>query len=244
MGECDRATLRMGSVMLAGTIVAVFGSACSPSTQRGSAPVTIGPTTTGAPIPDAALKSLGPRLPVGPPAPPTTNSLNRPPATSSKGPAAPVSQTHDPATPDCPAGDLTAASATDQPSYADGATVTIAVTVTNGGASTCQYQPAVSGGGAIVQTASASGGGSAGGTGSAPRTIWEPRRSGASVPAAPFYRLTSGQKINVVSVTWDQRSCPPPCTGSAGDRPPRGSYRAVPQLSGMGTVRSATFALT
>ena len=237
MGQSDRGTRATVSVALAGAVVAGLLGGCSSSSSSRSTAVPI-EATTEVTIAQAALKSLGPRLPTGPPAPPTTNPLNRPPSTASKAPAAAVSQTHDPATPDCPAGDLTAASATDQPSYADGAIVTITVAVTNGGAATCQYQPAISGGGAIVQTANTAS------TGGAPRTIWEPRRTGSAAPSAPFYRLTPGQKVSVISVTWDQRSCPPPCTGPEGDRPPRGAYRAVPQLSGMGAVRSATFALT
>lgn len=236
MGEFDRVPSGLVSLAFVGAAVAGLVSGCSSPGSHRISPVTTAPTTTDAPIPEQALKSLGPRLPSGPPAPPTTSSLNRPPPTASKGPVAAVSQTHDPATPDCPAGDLTAAATTNQPSYADGPPVTITVAVSNGGAGVCQYQPAISGGGAIVQTAT-SGGATA-------RTVWESRRTGATAPAAPYYRLVPGQKVTVVSVAWDQRSCPPPCTGPEGDRPPRGSYRAVPQLSGMGTVRYATFALT
>ncbi|GAC1538494.1 MAG: hypothetical protein NVS3B12_23690 [Acidimicrobiales bacterium] len=236
MGEFNRVQRRRVARVLAGAVVAGLAAGCSSPGSHRISPVIVAPTTTDAPIPEQALKSLGPRLTSGPPAPPTTSSLNRPAPTASKGPTAAVSQTHDPATPDCPAGDLTASAATDQPSYADGATVTITVAVSNAGAGVCQYQPAISDGGAIVQTATSGG--------VAARTVWEARRTGATAPAAPYYRLEPGQKVTVVSVTWDQRSCPPPCTGPEGDRPPRGSYRAVPQLSGMGTVRFATFALT
>lgn len=139
-----------------------------------------------------------------------------------------MSATRDPATPDCPAVDLTASAATDHATYADATPVLVTVSVRNANAAICQFHPAFVTGGVAVQT-------------SVGNPVWVPRP--ASAPP-PYYRLAPQQSVVVVSVTWDQHMCPPPCTGPEGQRPTRGSYRALPQVSGVATVKPAPFTLT
>lgn len=227
-GEHDRAHRRRRRARLAWIALAVIGAGCSSAASK-SASKTVAPAIvpTTAPLAPEAAGSLGGPLPTGPAPPPTTGALGHAPSTAAaRGPG--VSATHDPATPDCPSVDLTATAATDRAAYPDGTPVAITVSVLNSNASVCQFHPSLIGGGVAVQT-------------SVGNPVWSPRPP-ATPP--PYYRMAPQQTVVVVSVSWDQRMCPPPCTGSGGARPTRGSYRALPQVSGVATVKPAPFTLT
>lgn len=212
---------------LAAVALAMIGAGCSSSTSHSAVRTTLVPPTEP-PLQAGPVGSLGGPLPTGPAPPPTTGSLGAPP--SSGGSQAPgVSSTHDPATPDCPAGDLTASAATDHPKYPAGVPVGIAITVTNSGPALCQFHPALVGGGVLVQT-------------SVGNNVWGPRPS--SNAPAEYYRLSPDQGVVVLALSWDQRMCAPPCTGAEGARPTHGSYRVLPRVSNVATVKPAPFTLT
>ena len=210
-------------------MLSLIGAGCSSATSRRPAPTTVPPTEV--PITAAPIGSLGSPLPTGPAAPPTTSSLDRPvTTTTTPAPGPAVSATHDPATPDCPALNLSAAASTDHPSYPSGATVVISVSVLNNGPALCQFRAAPVNGGVVVQQ-------------SAGRPVWQPRQGESTAPPS-YYRLTPRQPAVVLTLSWDQGSCPPPCTGPEGSRLNPGSYRAVPQISGVASVHPAPFTLT
>lgn len=223
-GEHDRAQRRHGPMRLAGIALAVIGAGCSSAASKAVAPTTV-PTT--APLAPEAAGSLGGPLPTGPAPPPTTGSLGHPSSNAAtRGPG--VSATHDPATPDCPSVDVSATAATDRATYADGTPVAVTVSVLNSSSTMCQFHPTLIGGGVVIQT-------------SVGNPVWAPR---PPATPAPYYRMAPQQSVVVVSVAWDQRTCPSPCTGTGGARPTRGSYRALPQVSGVATVKPAPFTLT